>query len=263
MTTPDNGGPKLDLIVLAESDRALRDDLRRLLGRLARRVELFDDGEEALYACRSQRPGMAVISLSCWTDPQEALDGLRATLPRVPGPLVVTFRKILPRQLGALARMGVEHVFGQPFDPLHLFRLANQRFGVIARRYDRVRCHLTVFWGAGPLREVVGCTRDLSRGGMLLVSDKVLTRGSSLFFGVQLDPTTAIELRGEVVGVDAVTHRPAFSYGVSFNDLRSTTAAVLEEAVAQLAESGAPAVPVLPSDTPRRPSQERLAPSGP
>lgn len=239
---------KLDRIIIADPDPTVRQDLGNLLTNLAHMVERFSEGPMAISYARENPAEMFIMSIDSFRSIDEALSAIKQARNHC-NELIVTHRKLLPKQVGKLKRYKVEHSLGHPIDPLYLFRLAHERFGIIARRDERINAQCEVFWKNGPQREVIGHTRDISRGGILLVTGRELGRGTSMFFGVQLDQDTAIEVRGEVVKIDAQAYLPEIGYGISFIALPSTTGMLIDQTVRTERKKGADTAPItfLPS----------------
>lgn len=235
---------KLRHVVLADPESHVRLDLGRTLLKLADTVDRFSEGEDALAFIKDRQPEIAVVALGCWMDPDTAISQVKAAQRGFKGEMVLTHRKLLPKHLGKLNKMKIEHVVGHPIDPLLIFRLAHERFGVIARRHTRIQEKRDVLWGGGPHREVIGYTTDISRGGMLMVSGKRFAKGSSFFFCVALEPGREVELRAEVRHVDEKICAPELAYGMSFIDLKTTTAMALEESIERFKHEGAEEAPI-------------------
>ena len=230
---------RLKHVVLADPEFQVRMDLGRTLLHLADTVDRFIEGHNALAFIQDHQPEIAVLDLGCWMEPDVAIADIKAVYRDLRTILVLTYRKLLPNHIGKLNSMKIEHVVGHPLEPLYLFRLAHDKFGVKARRHARVQIKLAVFWGAESNHELIGYTADISRGGLLLVSDKHLSPGASLFLGVQLDANTTIEFRAQIVQKNKQIFSPAMGYGMSFVDLNTTTALVMDEFVARFDDSGA------------------------
>ena len=239
-----NATGRLKHIVLADPESQVRLDLGRTLLNLAETVDRFSEGDDALAFIKDRRPEIAIVDLKCWLEPDSAINQIKAMRRDYHGILVVTHRKLLPRHLGRLNRIKIEHVIGHPLDPLLVFQLAHERYGIIARRHTRVQEKRDVFWGGGPQRETIGYTTDISRGGMLMVSDKALARGSSFFFGIDLGGGREVEMRTEVRYVDDSMCAPDFAYGLSFVDIKTTTAMLLDEYILELKQAGAAEAPI-------------------
>lgn len=235
---------KLSCIILSDPDPTTRIDLGQSLVRLANVVERYSEGESAL-AYLEQRPAeMAIFSLSSWHTLDDAIERVSVLKKYKETTCIVTHRKITPRQLYHLQAIKGIHVFGQPLDPLYLFRMAHDKYGIFARQFDRLSITRDVFWGTKTQREVIGTTLDISRGGMMLLSERKLSRGSSLFLGLQLDEYTSIEARCEIIKLDEHSYAPQWAYGIAFVDLPTTTGMLLEEAVAFYKDDGAQEAPL-------------------
>jgi hypothetical protein len=232
----DETSRKLARIALADPDPRVREDLAYSFLRLAEVVDRFDDGDHALSYCESTQPEIALISLACWSEPEPGIEALKVARDWGKTILIVSYRKILPTHLGQLRKMKIENVLGHPIDPLFLYRLASDRFGVHCRRYDRVNHRCDVYWGVGASKEVVGYTADISRGGIQLVSERKFNKNTSLFLGIQLDDESSVEVRGEIVKIDTSTFAPAIGYGVSFADLPSTAGLLLQVSVSNFSQ---------------------------
>lgn len=230
---------KVKSIILAENDPQVRADLTRVLLRLAEVVEPFADGENALAYAKSNDAELVVLSVGCWNNVEEAIKAIRGATYIDRKRTVICAHKMMPRHFNQFRKMGITQLFGYPMEPVYLFRIVHELYGIIARRYLRINHKSPVFWGDGERREFIGETMDISRGGMRLLTERKMSVGASLYWGIQLDENTCVSGRGEILKCDETTYAPKIAYGITFVEWPTNTAVLLEEAINMYVEEGA------------------------
>ncbi len=230
---------KIKRIIMAENDAQLSEELCRTFLHLADDVERFSDGDDALSYAEKYPAELIVLSLGCWSSLNESLKAIKAASFINPEHLVVSANKMMPGHFNQLKKLKIKNIFPYPVNPVYIFRIVHEIYGIINRRHPRINYDCEVFWGEGDDYETVGNTLDISPGGMRLLSDKKLATGASFYWGLKLNEDKIFQGRGEILKEDAVTYAPKIAYGVVFNELPVPTAALLEDTIEKQIEAGA------------------------
>ncbi len=229
---------KIGRIILAENDSQLSEELCRTFLHLASDVERFSDGDDALSYAEKYPAELLLLSLNCWNSLNESIKAIKAASFIDPAHLVVSANKMMPSHFNQLKKLKIKHIFPYPINPIYIFRIVHEVYGIINRRHPRINYDCEVFWGTDGDYEAVGRTLDISHGGMRLLSDKKLSLGASFYWGLKLDEEKIFQGRGEILKQDTVTYTPKIAYGVVFNELPLPTAALLEETIEEQLKAG-------------------------
>jgi ActR/RegA family two-component response regulator len=185
---------KLDSIVIADPVSAVARRIAWSCTPMARRRVVATSVAALREAIATCNPEMVVVSLElAGDDTLSVIQEVRAS--RRDCLVVVTFRELSVPTCEQLRALGVTELLQQPVDEVALYRAASRHFGQPFRRHARHAMALDVRRADGV---ALGCTRDVSMGGMLLDALTPLENGSSLLVDL-CSATRRIRVRARVL----------------------------------------------------------------
>lgn len=197
---------KLQCLVVADPLPEVAQDIANACDRLAEQRLVTTTGAETLTQARALRPEAIVLSLEL-TKP-DTLDIAAKLCKELPNTLIViTYRELAVPMMEKLARLGLGDFVAQPVDITELFRAASRRFDRPFRRHDRHAVTLELYRADGVL---VGKTRDLSEGGLLMDAIHPVKLDESMLLDLMLDDKAGkpLRVRCRVLAVDGQQPAP-------------------------------------------------------
>jgi len=182
-------------------------------------------GDETVLFVSQHAPEMVILSVDVqWPTPAELISSLRRLKKDVF--VVAVYREMSLAGLRRLKMDGADEIISQPIDFAMLYGLVSKRFGIPVRCHRRFSVALVVLRADGVL---VGKTRNLSEGGMLLDCDIPVQEQQSMLVDIRLKRETSVRVRGEVLAFDSQskTARMRFS-NLRGNEHQNLTAFLLE-----------------------------------
>jgi hypothetical protein len=181
-------GGKLKTMVLAHPSVRGIDAMAQRLGRLAHQVQRVTTAGDLREAARRGDAPLFIVSLEFGAVP--VAEAVRSYRRACDGLCLVVGDHASPAVAGRVIRTGANDLV-RPTDVDRIYHLASQRFGLRIRRERRFDVLLEV---RRPDGEVLGRTRNVSEGGMMLDCDVELAVSSSV--AVALTLPSGAEVRG-------------------------------------------------------------------
>lgn len=207
---------KLNCLVIADPSREVGESIAEETERLAVERPIATKGQEAIALVEKHQPEAIVLSLEI--DHPQAAAVIKEITELRPGIFVVAiFRELAVPTMNRLDRLGVEDFIPQPIDFTQLFRAASNRFNTAFRRHTRYRASIEVYRADGVL---VGHTRDLSEGGMMIACEQLLQEETSLLVDLVLPEEEKIRVRYQIIAASGQPPETTTARG-QFQNLRS------------------------------------------
>lgn len=173
---------KLKCLVVADPLADVATLIADFCGRLAEQRFIASTSAELAKLTRELHPEVVVVALELTKPP--ALEVIAKLTKEQPSLLVIaTYRELSILDMEKLERAGVHDLLPQPVDVTEVFRAASRHFAKPFRRHDRIAATIDVFRADGVL---VGRTRDLSEGGMLIDALQPMKNDESLLLELAL-----------------------------------------------------------------------------
>ncbi len=173
---------KLEQMIVADPMASVAELLADQCERLAEQCLVCTDGAAVIAAAKQRAPRMVMLSLEIQRP--AALEVASELAKLEPRPFIVgMYRELGVPGMERYERIGVSDFVPQPVDVADVFRAASRHFGVPFRRHTRFAMRFDIARADGVL---IGQTRDLSEGGMLMSTPHALTAGESLLVDLAL-----------------------------------------------------------------------------
>lgn len=208
---------KLEQLIVADPMASVAELLADQCEQLAEQCLVCTDGAAVLAAAKHRVPRMVLLSLEIQRP--DAVE-VATTLGKLqPQPFIVgTYRELGVPAMERYEKLGVGDFVPQPVDATDVFRAASRHFDVPFRRHARFSSRFDVARADGVL---IGQTRDLSEGGMLMQSGHAVTVGESLLVDLALPDGTdkPLRVRCAVLKVEGQSPAPVLA-SIQFLRLR-------------------------------------------
>jgi len=220
---------KLKNVVIADPVESVAVDIARCCAAFSERAVTATTREQALSLSLTVQPEMLIVALELLEpDALAAIDLLRSAQPQAC--IVLTFRELAVSTFAQLRQLNVADVLPQPIDASALLRVVWQRFKISTRRYPRYQTTLDVLRPDG---ELLGRTRNVSQGGLLMDVVHPIAGGDSLLVDLILPAEKPLRVRARVLAAEGEVPCPMWAR-LQFDSLRGLDTRRLAEFLARL-----------------------------
>lgn len=204
-------------LLVADPVRDVAETVAQQSKRLAKRRIICTDAQQLLEVADTEAPEILLLSLEL---PGARTDKLLKQLRKRHAELFLVgmYRELSVGAIESLGKLGVDDFVAQPLDTAALYRAASEHFNTFFRRHDRYEVAVDIYRADGVL---VGRTRDLSEGGMLMDAFHPVSQEGSLLLELDLPDGEAerVRLRCHVLRVHGEAPSPV-SASVQFETPR-------------------------------------------
>ncbi|MEZ4271897.1 MAG: PilZ domain-containing protein [Myxococcota bacterium] len=220
---------KLKCMVIGEPSEAIAQRIVEHTERLAEQRLVATHGQELLDLIERENPELVVLSLElCHPKAEIVAKELHAHNPTQL--VVITFRELSIPTMERLGSLGVDEFLPQPIDITQLFRVTSDHFKMPFRRHVRFPVVLDLVRRDGVM---LGRTRNLSEGGLLMDCVEPVQTGSSFLIEIRLPEDPPVRVRCIILGVKGETP-PHLVARVQFDNFRGDEQRRLVDYLGQL-----------------------------
>jgi len=189
----------LSALLVADPQRQVAELVAEQCSRMAERTAVAVNGQQTIATAQAQKIDMLILSLEIARP--GPLDVIEAVEKMRPAPFVVaTYRELGVPQMAHYGRLGVRDFLSQPIDATEIYRAASRHFNMPFRRHDRFYVAIDI---KRPDGVVIGRTRDLSEGGLLMDAYYKASPGESWLIELALpDKKKPLRVRLHVLEVE-------------------------------------------------------------